>query len=533
MKKLFLNALLVTMLFSLSSCNNLAAKPSTSFTSIEEIREEYEYEIINNKVKLLKYKGDYRTFIDIPDAIEGKKVVSIAKGCFVKDKNDVQAKKHIKMSADVDNEISDNSTYSIGDNVENIEDGAFEDNSTFVTNRKSKPNGWEESTMEGSGKDGTGNVYYDTSDEDTIVSKGIVYVKRKERGGVIVARCLTQRKEVEIPSTIDNDTVVDIGKGAFSENDKIEKVTIPSTIGEIYSKAFYHCSSLKEIICESTNLSRLMSYSFEGCTSLDVVHLPKRCTYLAPYSFADCGEISVMYIPFSVISIAENAFVNTTINKIVYGGTREQFEKINISADVLEMFNKAEIVYASSQEHAVLNRLNEINNYEDNTFVEFEGVITGFYNEKGVYVTDPVDGYSIWCFNSKGLPFYDAEYIGRKVKVSGNKIHYIGQLEISPSEIELIGEEKIDVKPIELDLCDPNIKIGDYLGYYVVVRGTVSEMLGRCIYLDGSSTYLYAFYLWPDSPTIHVGDVVETTGWVHVYNQVYEVLYDSRLIKVM
>jgi hypothetical protein len=206
-----------------------------------------------------------------------------------------------------------------------------------------------------------------------------------------------------------------------------------------------------------------MSYSFEGCTSLDVVHLPKRCTYLAPYSFADRGEISVMYIPFSVISIAENAFVNTTINKIVYGGTREQFEKINISADVLEMFNKAEIVYASSQEHAVLNRLNEINNYEDNTFVEFEGVITGFYNEKGVYVTDPVDGYSIWCFNSKGLPFYDAEYIGRKVKVSGNKIHYIGQLEISPSEIELIGEEKIDVKPIELDLCDPNIKIGDYV----------------------------------------------------------------------
>jgi SAM-dependent methyltransferase len=173
------------------------------------------------------------------------------------------------------------------------------------------------------------------------------------------------------------------------------------------------------------------------------------------------------------------------------------------------------------------------NVYADNTFVEFEGVITGFYDPKGVYVTDPITGFSIWCFNSNRLPFNDVEYVGRKVKVSGDKIHYIGQLEVAHAEIELVGEEKVEVKPIELDLTDENLNISDYLGYYVVVRGKVVEKVGKCTYLENSDIYLFAFYPWFNSLYISVGDTVEVTGWVHVYNQVSEVLYDSRLIKII
>lgn len=549
-KNRFLFILLFTTIFSVVSCdlsmggnssqqNGETANVSSSLDVEEssnqqlEEAEQYTYESVTEGVKLLKYKGEYKTLIDIPETIEGKKVVSIAKGCFVKEEDGVRQKKKTKSSDNVDNEKSDISTYAIDDNIKEIEDGAFEENSTFLTNNISKPDGWKEETMQGSGKDGTGNVYYDTLDKDTIVSKGIVYLKNKLRGGIIVARCLTQRKEVEIPSMVDGEKVVDIGNGAFSYNNKIEKITLPSTIGEVFKNAFSYCSNLKEIIFESENLSRLMTNSFEGCTSLEVVKLPTNCTYLAPKAFANCGNIDKIYMPFSMVHIAENSFDNTTIGELIYNGTEEQFKKIKLGSDVAELLSKTKIQYAASQEKVVLTRLDSINDYADNTFVEFEGVITGFYDPKGVYVTDPITGFSIWCFNSNRLPFYDVEYVGRKVKVSGDKIHYIGQLEVAHAEIELVGEEKVEVKPIELDLTDENLNISDYLGYYVVVRGKVVEKVGKCTYLENSDIYLFAFYPWFNSLSVSVGDTIEVTGWVHVYNQVSEVLYDSRLIKII
>lgn len=53
------------------------------------------------------------------------------------------------------------------------------------------------------------------------------------------------------------------------------------------------------------------------------------------------------------------------------------------------------------------------------------------------------------------------------------------------------------------------------------------------IYLEGCDIYLFAFYNWPNSINIKPGDVIEVLGWVHAYNQIREILYDSRLIKVI
>lgn len=518
-----------------SKDTNLSSHDNSTLDSsdINAENSEYSYEVSASGVKLLKYNGEYKTLIDIPEEIDGKKVVSIAKGCFVKEKNTIKSIKKTKSSDEVDNETSDISTYAIDDNVETIEDGAFDENSTFLTDNITKPEGWKESSMQGSGKEGTGNVYYDTQDQDTIVSKGIVYLKNRLIGGLIVARCLTQSKEVEIPDLVDGEKVIDIGNGAFSYNNNIEKVTLPYTIGEVFKNAFSYCTNLKEVIFESENLSRLMMNSFKGCESLEIIKLPKNCTYLASYAFADCGNIDKIYMPFSMTNIKEYAFSNTTISEIIYSGTQEQFGKIKMGTDVVELFSQTKIIYATEQNKVVLSSLNEINNYDDNTFVEFEGIVTGYYNQKGVYVTDPIDGYSILCFNSNNLPYYDVEYVGRKVKVSGDKIHYIGQLEVAHAEIELIGEEKYEITLIELDLTDKNLNINDYLGYYVVVKGKVTEIFNKFTYLEGCNTYLFAYYRWPESLTVMVGDTIEVVGWVHVYNQNYEIMYDTRLIKII
>ena len=69
-------------------------------------------------------------------------------------------------------------------------------------------------------------------------------------------------------------------------------------------------------------------------------------------------------------NIAEKSFENTTVKQIIYNGSEEQWGYIKMAADVIEVFNEAEIIFTGSQESKVLNRLNEILNVADNTIVE-------------------------------------------------------------------------------------------------------------------------------------------------------------------
>jgi hypothetical protein len=78
-----------------------------------------------------------------------------------------------------------------------------------------------------------------------------------------------------------------------------------------------------------------------------------------------------------------------------------------------------------------------------------------------------------------------------------------------------------------------NININDYLGYYVVVKGKVTETFKQYTYLEGCDIYSFAFYRWPESLTVVAGDTIEVVGWVHAYNQIYEIMYDTRLVKII
>lgn len=490
---------------------------------------EYEYVINNNQIKLTKFVGEYRTLIEIPEYINNILVTSISKDCFVKSTNTKMLKLN---SAIEDNELSEFSTYVIGENIVEIEDGAFEENSTFITDNESKPDGWKDKNIIGSAKKGDGNTYYGTDKKDVIVQGGIVYVKDANLNGLYIARCLTQRKEVVIPSEVFGEKVIDVGMGAFSYNDKIEKVILPNTIGYIYSGAFLDCRNLKEVTCNSFNLSKIMSFSFKGCTSLDVVVIPKNCTWIASEAFSECGEISKLYIPFSMVRISDRAFNNTIVKEIIYGGTAEQWEKIIIAADVIETFNNTYISYLEEQKEEYLESLNEIADLDDNTYVIFEGVITGFHSNRALYVTDPADNYSILCYNDLGIPFTDLDYIGKTVRIEGTKIHFTGQIEVTHSQIEVLDENKTTITPITLDLTDENVNITDYLNKYIVVRGEVVSHQSKFTYLKDIDNVIFNDYFWNNGQVYEVGDTIEVLGWVHTFNQEIEIMIDNRLVKI-
>ena len=529
-KRLLILLLLMICLF-FTGCNYF----NNSATASVLKNDEYEYTITNNEVTLVNYLGEYRALIEVPEYIDGVNVTKIQQGCFKK--NNIKSKFSVKRlnasQEDEDNELSENSTYVIGDNITDIDNDSFDENSTFVTSNKTKPEGWAEEKMDGSAKEGTGNVYYNTAKDETIVSGGIVYVKHNKLNGLYVARCLTQREEVIIPSTVDGEAVIDVGRYAFWGNNKIEKVVLPKSIGNVYSYAFVDCANLKEVIFNSENLSRLMSYSFKGCLSLDVVELPLNCTYLGEYAFSDCGTISLLNMPASLGSISYGAFTNTTIEKIIYGGTEEQWNLIKTDECVLGVLNNAQIQFDESQEVVQVTRLRDIYSLPYETIVEFTGIITGFYNQKGIFVTDPEDNYSIFCFNANGISISDLDYIGKTVKVRGLKTFYIGQLEIYNCELEVLDEPKTDIEPIELDLTESNLNLEEYINLYVVVKGTVENISGRYIYLNGGTTFIYYHYLWAGSPSIKIGDNIEVSGWVYTYNTTIHIMIDSRIVRIV
>jgi len=232
--------------------------------------------------------------------------------------------------------------------------------------------------------------------------------------------------------------------------------------------------------------------------------------------------------------ISSLAFVETTIKKIIYSGTKEQWEAINIAQDVLEVFNAAEIQYSEKQEKVEINNLNEILEIDDNTLVTATGVITGYYNRKGVFITDPTDNFTIYCYNDDSLPFNDIELVGTTIKVTGTKILYTGQIELTNCQFEILDLPKVDITPTEIDWKDPNIKVEELMNKFVVIRGVVSRVNGSSAWIEGIDCIkLYRAWIWEGTSIIEVGDNVEIVGMTMIFNQIYEITYDTRLVKIL
>jgi len=66
-------------------------------------------------------------------------------------------------------------------------------------------------------------------------------------GGVSIFQYLGISKNVQIPSVIDSNNVIEISEEAFALNSLVEKLTIPVSVAQIDNYAFYNASSLIEI----------------------------------------------------------------------------------------------------------------------------------------------------------------------------------------------------------------------------------------------------------------------------------------------
>lgn len=116
--------------------------------------------------------------------------------------------------------------------------------------------------------------------------------------------------ELIVPETFEGYHVVAIGKGAFSRNTQITKVTINSKgkDGEgllIDNYAFYQCTSLTDVVINGC-VSFIGQSAFYQCSSLTSINLPEGLTVLGDHALYKCA-ITELSTPSTLTSIRYQA----------------------------------------------------------------------------------------------------------------------------------------------------------------------------------------------------------------------------------
>ena len=111
--------------------------------------------------------------------------------------------------------------------------------------------------------------------------------------------------------------VASIPGGAWSNCQKLKKVTLPSSLKVIQSCAFSNCSKLKDINLDVPNLEIIESEAFCDCKSLSKIKFGKKLSYIGPSSFVGCIPTNIT-IPGNVKDIGEYAFYSSQkLSKII------------------------------------------------------------------------------------------------------------------------------------------------------------------------------------------------------------------------
>ena len=122
-----------------------------------------------------------------------------------------------------------------------------------------------------------------------------------EIGGYAFSECSNLR------NVILSNKLVTIGNGAFNNCTMLTEIVIPDSVTEIGDDSFANCSSLATITLPG-ECKKIPNNMFENCTALTQITIPETVTNIGSYAFYNCDSLTAISIPNSVIEIESYAF---------------------------------------------------------------------------------------------------------------------------------------------------------------------------------------------------------------------------------
>jgi hypothetical protein len=147
----------------------------------------------------------------------------------------------------------------------------------------------------------------------------------------------TALTEIDIPSSV---TIIN---NAVFKGSQLKKVTVPATVTTLGSQIFMNCTLLTEATIQA-EITVLPINIFGGCSALTKVTLPESLVEFKNKVFAETSALETITIPKNVTIIGSNAFLNSGIKKVYYGGTEAEWALVSISDTGNEPLLNARII---------------------------------------------------------------------------------------------------------------------------------------------------------------------------------------------
>lgn len=155
-----------------------------------------------------------------------------------------------------------------------------------------------------------GNTEYAVVSEGNVSADGFIYDKY-ENSTVRITGKEEFANLLVIPEEIDGMPVVEIGKDAFADNEKIYYVEFPKTDIKLGEGAFRGCAALLAVNFYNS-VKAISESAFEGCVNLVLIENAESVTEIAAQAFADCASLAKFDIPAKLERIGIEAFRGCT-----------------------------------------------------------------------------------------------------------------------------------------------------------------------------------------------------------------------------
>ena len=151
--------------------------------------------------------------------------------------------------------------------------------------------------------------------------------KLQNETNVIITGYIGGNTNITIPSEIEGYQVKTIVYKAFYNCSSLKNIIIPDSVTTIGKFAFYGCSKLSNVTL-SKKLESIGNYTFSYCSSLTSIILPNSVTTIGESAFDGCSKLTSITIPNSVTTIGGSAFFDcssltsiTIPNKVTFIGS--------------------------------------------------------------------------------------------------------------------------------------------------------------------------------------------------------------------